>query len=296
MSLRECLATMTRCKRRPALPCPGARPRSAAWLHAHGALTAALLVVGTVAHAHDTWFEAQPATERGESVFALGTGNQFPAFEEGVRLDWLLAAACGDAAARSVPLRWMADQPKRLVLRTTRPLAAGTALSCVARLAPNEVRIDDPKIVDKYFDEARPGEAVRARWRQLREQGVTWQETYRKLARIMMSGNLASGFNSQGLDVRVENTTPVLRVGDTLQVQVLFDGKPLAGQMMELRSDLSPLGIWRQSDEQGRVSFPLALAARWLLRGINLRASPTDAKRWESDFITVALEVMPAAP
>ena len=257
-------------------------------------LAAVLVLAGGTAAAHDTWFEIQPPTERGEKVFALGTGNQFPGYEAAVRLDHVQNAACGDTGGRGVALRWMADEPTRLLVRSTRPLPADTALSCVARLAPAEISIDDAT-VEIYFQEARPPEAVRARWKQLREQGVRWQETYTKLARIMMSGNLASGDTSRGLDVKVENSVPVLRVGDSLQIQVLRDGQPLAGQMMEVRSDLSPIGFWRQSDAQGRISFPLPLAARWLLRGVHLRPSPADPQRWESDFLTVAFEVLPAA-
>jgi hypothetical protein len=246
------------------------------------------------AAAHDTWFEAQAATESGEAVFALGTGNQFPALETAVRLDGMVSAGCGDTAGRSVPLRWMADQPTRLLMRSTRPLPANTALSCVARLAPAQISIDDAT-VELYFAEAQPPQAVRDHWKQLRDKGVRWQETYTKVARIMMNGNWASGDTSRGLDVRVENIQPVLRVGDTLEIQVLFNGKPLAGQMMEMRNDFSRFGLWRKSDEQGHISFPLPLAARWLLRGINLRPAVADNQRWESDFLTVALEVVKAA-
>lgn len=253
---------------------------------------AALAFFSGIASAHDSWFDVQPATERGEAVFALGTGNQFPTFDTPLRLDAIKSAGCGDTAGRSVPLRWMADQPTRLLLRSTRPLPAHAALSCVARLATAEVSIDNPT-VELYFKEIQPSEAVRAHWTQLRNKGVRWQESYTKLARIMMSGNLASGDTSQGLDLRVENTNPVLRVGDVLQVQILRNGQPWAGQAIELRNDSSSIGVWRKSDEQGRVSFPLPLAARWLLRGVDLRPSAADPERWESDFLTVAFQVLP---
>lgn len=241
--------------------------------------------------AHDSWFERLEPTERGESVFALGTGNQFPAHEAGFRLDAVKTAGCGDSAGKAVPLRWMADQPTRLLMRTTRPLPANTPLSCMARLAPAEVSIDNAT-VEIYFKEVQASDAVRAHWSRLRDKGVKWQETYTKQARIMMNGNLSSGDTRQGLDVRVENSAPELRVGGTLQVQVLRNGEPLAGQPMEMRNDLSPLGIWRTSDEKGRISFPLPLAARWLLRGVHLRPAPQDPERWESDFLTVAFDVL----
>lgn len=247
------------------------------------------------AAAHDTWFEPQRTTERGEAVLALGTGDGFPRFEETVRWETVTASSCKDAQGRSVALRWMADEPTRLLMRSTRALPANAALSCRVRLAPAQITLDHAT-VERYFAEARPSEAVRAHWQRLRDQGVAWQETYTKLARVMMNGNLTSDDTAQGLDVRVLNTEPVLRVGDTLQLQVLHDGQPAAGQSMEMRNDLSPVGIWRQSDAQGLIQFPLPLAARWLLRGIDLRTSVTDPQRWDSRFLTVVMDVLPKAP
>ena len=259
--------------------------------HKHLLCLAVLALACGTASAHDSWFEKLEPTERGEAVLALGTGNQFPAFDTTLRMESIKAAGCGDTAGKGVPLRWMADQPTRLLMRSTRPLPANTPLSCLARLATAEVSIDNAT-VEVYLAEIQAPEPVRAHWRALRDKGVKWQESYTKLARIMMSGNLASGDTSQGLDLRVENQQPVLRAGDTLQVQLLLNGQPLAGQAVELRSDLSPIGIWRKSDEQGRISFPLPLAARWLLRGVYLRPAAQQPEQWESDFLSVAFEVL----
>jgi Domain of unknown function (DUF4198) len=262
-------------------------------MHSRTICAAVLAISGGTTHAHDTWFEALDSTDRGELVLALGTGNQFPAFDSPLRIDSVKAAGCGDTTGKGVPLRWMADQPQRMLMRTTRPVPIGMALSCLARLATAEVSIDNAT-VELYFKEVRPSESVRSHWAQLRDKGVKWQESYTKLARIMMPGNMASGDTSQGLDLRVENTNAVLRVGDTLQVQMLRNGQALPGIAMELCNDLSPVGIWRKSDEQGRISFPLPLAARWLLRGVDLRPAANAAERWESDFLSVAFEVLTA--
>jgi hypothetical protein len=71
---------------------------------------------------------------------------------------------------------------------------------------------------------------------------------------------------------------------------VLRDGRPLAGLAVELRSDLSPIGIWRSTDADGRVELTLPLAARWILRGTDVR--PADGDRWDSRFVTLAFEVL----
>jgi hypothetical protein len=94
------------------------------------------------------------------------------------------------------------------------------------------------------------------------------------------------------LDLRMETPGP-LRAGDTLRVQLLRDGQPLAGLPLELRSELSPLGIWRQTDTEGRISVPVPLAARWLLRGVELMPSERRADAWDSRFVSLAFEVLP---
>jgi uncharacterized GH25 family protein len=95
-----------------------------------------------------------------------------------------------------------------------------------------------------------------------------------------------------GLDVRLDSPLP-LRAGDTLRAQVLRDGQPLAGLPVELRNDLLAVGIWRQTDEQGRIELVLPLAANWLLRGVDLRPAADHPDRWDSRFISLGLQVLP---
>lgn len=246
------------------------------------------------AWAHDSWFVPLPPTERGERVLALGTGDRFPALETPLSMEQVAASGClGAGQARPVPLRWLADRPTAVLLRTTRPLPEDAALSCWAQLLPQDIEIDDAT-VEVYLSEINAGQAVRARWQELRARGVRWRERYTKHARIELGAGPAGPAAAPvlGLDVRLESPTP-LRAGDTLHAQVLRDGEPLAGQPVELRSDLSTIGLWRRTDAEGRVSIPLPLAARWLLRGVDLRPSATRADAWESRFVTLAFEVLP---
>jgi hypothetical protein len=260
------------------------------------------LWLASQAWAHDSWFVPLPPTERGERVLALGTGDRFPVLETPLSIEHVATSGChGAGQARPVALRWLADRPSALLMRTTRPLPGGAALSCWAQLLPQDIEIDDTT-VEVYLNEVNAGEAVRARWQELRARGVRWRERYTKHARIEIGTETAPAGSpaaaapgdapALGLDVRLESPLP-LRAGDTLRVQVLRDGQPLAGQPVELRSDLSPIGLWRQTDADGRVSIPVPLAARWLLRGVDLRPSATRADAWESRFVTLAFEVLP---
>jgi hypothetical protein len=262
-------------------------------------LAAALALGGAcgAAVAHDTWFQPQPLSARGELVLALGTGTQFPVQDTPVGLRQLRKTGCRGAGLPATGLRWVADQPTALLLRTALPVPAGSAFSCWAQLVPIDIQIDDAT-VDLYLAEIKAPPAVRERWSQLKAAGKPWRETYTKHVRIELDADAGvqaaatEAVEGLGLDVRVEGPRP-LRAGDTLRAQVLRDGQPLAGLSVELRNDLSPVGIWRQTDEQGRIEVVLPLAANWLLRGVDLRPAADHPDHWDSRFIDLGLQVLP---
>jgi hypothetical protein len=88
------------------------------------------------------------------------------------------------------------------------------------------------------------------------------------------------------------------QAGQSLQVQVLRDGAPLAGFAVELRSERFRAGFWRRTDEEGRISFVPPLPGYWIARGVDLRLSGERPDTFDSRFITLAFEVRPrtAAP
>ena len=81
-----------------------------------------------------------------------------------------------------------------------------------------------------------------------------------------------------------------IAVGEPLEFQVLRDGRPFAGFPVELVSERSALGIWRESDADGKLRHSLPFAGRWLLRGTDLRPSGERPDTWESRFVTLAIE------
>ncbi|MCU0919517.1 MAG: DUF4198 domain-containing protein [Burkholderiaceae bacterium] len=273
-------------------------------MHIHTKVAALLLAAAGLdapVAAHDTWFAPRPATDRGGAVLALGTGNAFPHQEFPVARAHLQRSGCMGAGPSVTPLRWVADEPAALLVQSAPALPATGSFSCWAQLLPFEIEIDDA-LVAVYLDEIRALPRVRQRWAELRARGVRWNERYVKHARIELAGaagpETASGVGTEaidglGLDVRLQAGPHPLRAGDTLRAQVLRDGQPLAGLPVELRSDLSPLGLWRHTDAEGRVELTLPLAARWVLRGVDLRPSADRADAWDSRFVTLAFEVLP---
>lgn len=256
----------------------------------------ALALAAGSAGAHDTWFVPQPPTDRGELVLALGTGTLYPLLELPVLPQQLAGGGCRGEGVNERSLRRAGERPNALLLRTPRPVPAGVGLSCWMQLIPIDIEIDDAT-VEVYLKEINAPAAVRERWAALKARGVRWQETYVKHARIEIDGSGAAATSAQpvdglGMDVRIEAPQRPLKAGGTVHFQLLRDGRPLAGQAVELRSDLSPIGIWRSTDAEGRVELTLPLAARWILRGTDVRPSEKDPDRWDSRFVTLAFEVV----
>jgi hypothetical protein len=247
-----------------------------------------------LAWAHDTWFEALPATATAAGIeLALGTGNQFPVMESPLVASSLVNSGCTSSAGERLPLPAQRSTPQALRL-----LAPAQARTCWAQSEAFEVTIG-AELVAVYFKEIQASAAVRAGWAQLQQRGLPWRERYVKHARIEL-GDLAPtpSTTPMAMDLQLQADELPVRAGSRLNVLVLRDGQPLADQAIELRGDSSKLGIWRRSDAQGRLQFTLPRvpeAGRWVLRGTDVRVSTERPDTWDSRFITLAFDVKPAA-
>ena len=267
-------------------PFPHRLPKTAlAWL---------LCALAGSAVAHDTWFERLPSAKPGELRLALGTGNRFPLHEFSVGAASLRESGCraNTPAAKVAPLKTVRETPKALIVRAQ--AGPNAAVTCWAQQEPFEVEIAAP-IVEVYFKEINAPQPVRAAWAEMHARGVTWKERFSKHARIELPGRRAGSSPPEAtrmaMDVLLESGLGPIRPGDALQFQLLRDGQPLPGLAVELHSDQSPIGFWKQTDAQGRVSFAPPLAGQWVLRGTDLRLSTTVPDTWESRFVTLAFEV-----
>lgn len=233
-------------------------------------LAALVALAATTAGAHDTWFEPGP-----DSLLLLGTGNQFPKRETALDPQYVVHGGCLGP-----------DGPAPLVAgavgETGLAFTAGAA-SCWAQLVPFEITLPADKIA-LYLREVRPPQAMLDLWARRQAQNLPWRERYTKHARIALpgAGAAAAQPSGMGLDVLVEGDAPCV-------FRVLRDGQPFAGFAVELRHEDSPFGLWRHTDDQGRLAFTPPLPGRWLLRGVDLQPGPDDT--WNSRFVTLAFEV-----
>jgi Domain of unknown function (DUF4198) len=256
------------------------------------ALVAALVAAG--AAAHDTWFQPLPATPGGHAVFLLGTGTRFPSYEFPLGYEYLVASGCRGEGANAAPLAHVEDRPAGLVVRSAAPLDTQAGFSCWAQLKAFDVEVPPDKI-EVYLREIQASPALRATWAAMKARGLPWRENYTKSARIEVGGNGPRTAAPLAMDVLLDNPRLPIRAGDELTFQVLRDGAPLPGLPVELVGNLSPPGILRRTDAQGRISVTVPLAGRWILRGVDLHVSSKTADEWESWFVTLAFEVAPAA-
>lgn len=237
------------------------------------------------AQAHDTWFKHQPAVD-GALSLALGTGNKFPVFDSGIDARYLVESGCR-AGQLATALRPAGNEPASLQLR-----GLAQAATCWAQLAPFEVTLAADKI-PLYLREVGASPELRATWAAMAARGLPWRERYTKHARIELGAPSAQPA-PLGMDLLIEHDGAV-QPGELITVRVLREREPLAGQAVELRGDVLPLGIWRRSDAQGRLQVKVPTAGRWLLRAIDLRVSPTSPDMWDSRFATLAFEVRAAS-
>jgi hypothetical protein len=261
------------------------------------AFAATLVLAAGQGAAHDTWFEPRTTTADGGRWMALGTGNQFPAHETAIAPEYLQHSGCrrgAGAAGRLVALRPTATA---LMLRSP-PATRG--LSCWAQLQPFEIELAPDKI-GVYLDEINASAALRTTWAEMHARGLPWKERYTKHARIELRARgtgpvPAAQPSGMGLELLLDGSAQPLQPADAFGVRVLRDGLPLPKFAIQLRSERTRLGIWRETDADGRAQFQLPWAGRWLLRGVELRLSQAMPDTWESRFATLAFDVAPPAP
>lgn len=255
-------------------------------------LAAVLCLAAGTAQAHDTWFS--PGRE---SALELATGNRYPVQEVGPPAASLARTGCADSAGGRMPLRPVREQPLRLDLAPEADDAASFPLACWAELQAAEIELE-PRLVQVYLQEIRAPSATRAAWAQLQQRGLPWRERYRKFARIELAGDepvtpqrrvAARRPAGMALEIVILGDQPVA-TGQPLAFQVLRDGRPLAGLAVELVSERSPFGVWRETDGDGVLRHRLPFAGRWLLRATDLRPAGGRATHWESRFVTLAME------
>lgn len=245
------------------------------------------------AQAHDTWLAWRDGAPPGQVGLAIGTGEKFPRFSSPIERADVDEAGCRAADGRTVRLQAQRVQGAALWLQAS--LGPGStadqSLGCWAQTRPRRLELTAAD-VQTYLHEIRAPRALVDRWAEEATAGAVWVERFSKHARIErhraadVAPRQPSGL---AIDIVIESAAPA--VGQEMVVRVLRDGEPLAGQALQLLGDKAPLGLWLQTDADGRARVRLPLAGGWLLRGTDLRPPARPGDPWRSRFVTLAFAV-----
>lgn len=268
----------------------------------------ALAAAAAPSRAHDTWFQRQPEATPERPVHVLGTGNQFPIYDSRNEFKLLVRTGCRAGSSPSRPLEEVKHAPDSLAVNTEEALRLRPAqdlpreprISCWAQQQPMDIEFDDD-LVEAYFKESQPTAAVRQAWAAQKARGQRWLERYTKHARVEWfpdpeaSASAAPERSDMDMDALMLAPLRAPRAGDEAEFVVLKNGQPMAQFPVEFRQHASRFGLWRRTDEQGRVRLRLPSAGRWLLRGIEITPPGAQADaRWQGLFIALSFDVLPA--
>ncbi|MEP6810853.1 MAG: DUF4198 domain-containing protein [Chthoniobacterales bacterium] len=256
---------------------------------------AAMIVAAAPASAHDTWllpdrFRIAPAS----SVTSdLTSGVKFPELEAGPKRERVQAARvrCG---GQTLEISELTEAPHSLKLKTPLLTKEGVAVFWV--VLPSKAIELKPEEVKEYLEEIDPPAAVRQQWAEMNPQ--RWRELYTKHEKTFVRvGKPASDDQSwsepvgSALEIIPEKDPTALQVGDEFPIRVLKNGQPYPDFALNALAAGEAKGESRRTDAEGRITFRLSKAGAWLLRGTDLRQSAREDADWESDFVTLTLEV-----
>jgi hypothetical protein len=257
------------------------------------------MLAASVTQAHETWLlPADFTPEPGQSIeFRMTSGMGFPDLGSGIdRRRVIESVLRQDGGSQALVPSGATEGALEL------SAIPGPGLACAwVRLRPRVLEIAEAPDVEHYLEEIGAPENVWNAWRR-REAGAVWRESYSKLARTYLHGQL-QGANPARIESCLRETSDArfeilpladptsLAVGTALELQVLFDGEPLAGQAIGLQREGAEPAPLMRSDGDGRVTVTPAGPGRHMLYATNLRPVEADGYNWESDFITLTFEV-----
>jgi uncharacterized GH25 family protein len=246
---------------------------------------AATLLAG-LAQAHDFWL-----VPVGDDVEAR-TGERFPTSTDAIDVSRLVEASAVSAGGRQ-PLAVIGARGKSLVLRAD-VLSSGTFYAVVT-LAPRQISLSAEQFNDYLREDGLP--QIYAQRRARGELGRPAVERYQKFAKALLQhsgwGSTATYIMGQRLEIIPRSDPSRLHVGDTLQVQVRFDGHAIRGLTVNGGWEGQPTrhAFTAVTDSAGHVTVRLSHAGLWYLRTINMRRVADGAVQYESFWASVTFRL-----
>lgn len=266
--------------------------------HLPPALAALVLALAALpAQAHDTWLhraERQPGS--GLLVLEMGTGGRYPKSEGAVPGNRVAGSECVDETGRRSGLVPRAEHEAWLELRAR--MGDARVAACSLELLAVDLALTN-ELVDLYMVDVRAPQAVRDAAAAQRKAGVEWKEVYRKYIRIevpVQPGATATSYadlrKPRGLPLElVPAGNEPLATGKPAEFVALSNGKPVPNLAVEFVPSRGPIGLWRQTDAQGRIGLTLPFGGEWLLRATTFEIPQNAQEPWRTRFGTLTVEV-----
>jgi uncharacterized GH25 family protein len=248
--------------------------------------------------AHDTWLvPAAFQVTAGQPVrVALNTSEDFPTSEAAPTPDRIVGFRVATATG-GVEVSGYRVEDKSLVAEVT----PGPGLSLVAATSHPRLIVLEPDVFNTYIGEE--GLEAIVATRALRgESFAAGRERYSKVAKLALCAEGGAADDRryrQPLGLRLEIvplTDPCgLRAGDTLVVQVLFEGRPLADVWVGAGTEGTHGHHYpsrQRTDADGRVMIRLDRGGAWFARALHMVPSTEfEDADWQSWFSTLTFGV-----
>lgn len=241
--------------------------------------------------AHDTWL--QPATfqtaPEQRVLFDLTSGGRFATLDSAIAPDRIDAAQVRlNGSSRAIAPSGRTEHS----LQFSEKFDLDGVATVWVTILPRPIELNS-RTVALYLDEIHASKEVRATWARWKRPEA-WKEIYTKHAKTLLSVGDASTDPSwnepvgQRLEI-VPVTNPFsIRVGASASFRLLYEGKPLAGAALGVRSAGVTAAKFQTTDADGRATFPIANAGKILVFSVRLEFRE-DQGMWVSDFATLTI-------
>ncbi|MEO5761550.1 MAG: DUF4198 domain-containing protein [Vicinamibacteria bacterium] len=185
---------------------------------------------------------------------------------------------------------------KSLRFTYTAPKGKSGVATAAVSLKPKTLTMD-PKLIGEYAEEIGQPELL-TKWN-ARAEPKQWREEYAKHAKAFFRVGNADDESwkipvGQVLEMVPLSDPTRLAQGEEFVVQLLQSGQPFANFPIVAIFDKKTKSVFVTTDGEGKASFKLEKAGRWLMTATQVRETTKAGLEFESDFATMLVMVRPA--
>ncbi|MEO8359231.1 MAG: DUF4198 domain-containing protein [Vicinamibacteria bacterium] len=197
-----------------------------------------------------------------------------------------------DGSTKLIP----APGTKSLRFSYTAPKGKSGVATAMVSLKPKTLTLD-PKLIGEYAEEIGQPELL-TKWN-ARPEPKQWREEYTKHAKAFFRVGKADDESwtipvGQVLEMVPLNDPTRLAQGEEFVVQLLQSGRPFANFPIVAIFNTKTKPVFVTTDAEGKASFKLEKAGRWLMTATQVRETTKAGLEFESDFATMLVLVRPA--